>query len=242
MSVRAPQLLDLRTQPDSELLAAFIELYTHTFTDPSEREDPAQWPLRLYGHLDAPQPQMHLLVAVDAHAPSPGLVGGMAFEYYRDSRCGLLTYLVVDPAQRRRGLARQLIQRAIALLKQDAIDAGTVLRGVFSETEDPEQVAAEGNAMSPQQRLITLAHLGARRLDIPYVQPMLEGGSGRCRHLLLLVFYPDVARAASIEGSVVGDFLHEFYRALGVQQPDQDAEFLAMTKQLTETLPLKPLS
>lgn len=119
-------------------------MYTRTFTDPSEREDPAQWPLRLYG--------------------------GMACEYYRDSRCGLLTYLVVDPTQTQRGLARRLIQRAILLLKRDALDAGTVLRGVFSETEDPDQAAAEGNAMSPQQRLIALAHLGARRLDIPYVQ------------------------------------------------------------------------
>lgn len=70
---------------------------------------------------------------------------------------------------------------------------------------------------------------------------MLEGGSGRCRHLLLLVFYPDVARAASIKASAVRDFLHQFYRALGVQRADQDAEFLVMTKQLTETLPLKSL-
>lgn len=237
----APQLLDLRSQPRPELLAAFIELYTTTFTDLSEREDPTQWPLRLYGDQDAPQPQMHLLVAVDADSSTPALLGGMAFEYYRESRCGLLTYLVVDPAQRRRGVARQLIQRAIALLTQDAGTAGSTLRGVFSETEDPALVAAEGNAMSPQQRLITLAQLGARRLAIPYVQPTLAGGSGRCRHLLLLVFYPELTQTTCIEGSAVRDFLHEFYRALGVSRPYQDAEFLAMTKQLTETVPLEPL-
>lgn len=72
-------------------------------------------------------------------------------------------------------------------------------------------------------------------------KPALEGGSGRCQHLLLLVFYPELTQTTGIEGSAVQDFLHEFYRALGVQQPDRDVEFLAMTKQLTDTLPLKAL-
>ena len=237
MSVSVPQLLDLRTQPNPKLLAAFIELYTRTFTDPSEREDPAQWPARLYGDLAAPQPQMHLVAAVDADT----LCGGIAFEYYRESRCGLLTYLVVDPAYRRRGLAHQLIQRAITLLKQDATDAATVLRGVFSETENPDLVDDQGNAMSPRERLMALARLGARQIDIPYVQPALEGGKGRCHHLLLLAFYPDPARADMIEGSVVRDFLHEFYRALGVVQPEADAEFQTMDGYLQGALPLEAL-
>lgn len=237
MSASVPQLLDLRTQPSPELLGAFIELYTRTFTDPSEREDPAQWPPRLYGALAALQPLMHLVVAVDANR----LCGGIAFEYYRESRCGLLTYLVVDPAYRHRGLARQLIQRAITLLKQDASGAGTDLRGVFSETENPDLVADQGNAMSPRDRLMALTRLGARHIDIPYVQPTLEGGKGRCRHLLLLAFYPDPALADMIEGNVVRDFLHEFYRALGVAQPEADAEFLAMDGYLRGALPLEAL-
>lgn len=237
----APRFLDLRTQPRPDLLTAFIELYTDTFTDPSEREDPAQWPQRLYGEQDVPQPYMHLLVAVDTDSSSTTLLGGMAFEYYRESRCGLLTYLVVDPGQRRRGLARHLIQRAITLLKQDADAAGTTLRGVSSETEDPARATAGGNAMPPQQRLLTLAQLGARWLDIPYLQPALAGGSGRCRHLLLLVFYPGPTQPPRIDGSAVRDFLHEFYRALGIADPDQDAEFLAMTMQLSETVTLKSL-
>lgn len=238
MPATAPDLLDLRTHPHPGLLAAFTELYTRTFTDPSEREDPAQWPARLYGKLPAPQPQMHLLVAVDNRGT---LLGGIAFEYYRDSRCGLLTYLVVDPARRRRGLARHLVERAVTLLREDAARAGTLLRAVFSETEDPERVATRDNVMSPHERLTALARLGARRLDIPYVQPALEGGSGRCRHLLLLAFYPARAEADMIDGAVVRDFLHEFYRALGVAQPEADAEFQAMSACLQGTLPLAAL-
>lgn len=235
MSSPDPQLIDLREHARPDLLAAFVDLYTRTFTVPSEREDPAQWPSRLYGDLPAPQPRMHLLVAVapdgdpDAgdDTAHPEVLGGMAFEYYRDSRCGLLTYLVTDPAHRRRGLARRLIRQAVALLQRGAREYGTELRGVFSETEDPRQVGAHGNAMSPRDRLTALARLGARRIDIPYVQPALEGGQGRCRHLLLLAFYPDGPQTY-IDGGVVRDFLYEFYRALGVADPQADPDFRAM--------------
>lgn len=231
------RLLDLRDHPRPDLLAGFVGLYEEAFSDPSEREDPAQWPPRLYGDLPPPQPRMHLLVAVDDAAPDRPL-GGIAFEYYRDSRCGLLTYLVTDPAHRRRGLARRLVERAIDLLHRDAQTEGAALRAVFAEAEDPDKVGAGGNAMPPRERLAALARLGARRIDIPYVQPRLAGGSEPCRHLLLLAFHPD---APDIAGATVRDFLHEFHRALGVTQPETDADFRAMTRGLDNTLPLKAL-
>jgi GNAT superfamily N-acetyltransferase len=234
----APHLLDLRDHPRPELLAAFVDLYTRTFTDAAEREDPAEWPPRLYGDLPAPQPRMHLLVAVDEHAHTPRLLGGIAFEYYRASRCGLLTYLVTDTEHRRRGLARRLVREAIGRLQQDAHGSGVELRGVFAESEDPELVGSDGNAMVPRERLVALARLGARRVDIPYVQPALAGGAGRCRHLLLLAFQP---QADDIDGAALRDFLHEFYRALGVDAPEQDADFRAMTQTLAETTALRAL-
>ncbi|MBZ0070580.1 MAG: GNAT family N-acetyltransferase [Gammaproteobacteria bacterium] len=233
----ALRLLDLRDHTAPDLLAGFIDLYERTFSDPSEREDPAQWPLRLYGDLPAPQPRMHLLVAVDDAIPERP-IGGIAFEYYRDSRCGLLTYLVTDPAHRRRGLARRLLDYAIARLHRDAQEYGTALRAVFAEAEDPDQVGAYDNTMPPRERLATLARLGARRIDIPYVQPRLEGGSEPCRHLLLLAFHPDTP---DIAGTVVRDFLHEFYRALGIARPETDTDFVTMTCGLDKPLRLGAL-
>jgi GNAT superfamily N-acetyltransferase len=234
----APQLIDLREHVRPDLLASFVELYTRTFTDPSEREDPAEWPPRLYGDLPAPQPRMHLLVAVDASGANERLLGGIAFEYYRGSCCGLLTYLVIDPAYRRQGLARQLVQNAIALLHLDAREHERKLRGVFSETEDPNQVGPHGNAMPPRERLTALSRLGARLIDIPYVQPALKGGSGPCRHLLLLAFHP---QTGSIAGNVVRDFLHEFYRALGVVAPEADADFNILAHTLAKGAVFKAL-
>ena len=241
MSLSDPRLLDLRSHPRPELLAAFVDLYLRTFTDPSEREDPAQWPPRLYADLPAPQPRMHLLVAVADNSAAVELHGGIAFEYYRDSRCGLLTYLVTAATRRRRGLARRLVARAIELLHEDAREHGAELRAVFAETEDPSQVAAHGNSMPPSARVSVLARLGAYRVDIPYVQPRLEGGSGPCRHLLLLAFHPDGTQADHIEGEVLQAFLHEFYRALGVTQPQRNEDFRSMERRLAAPVALVAL-
>ena len=223
----SPQLVDLREHPNPSLLAAFEDLYRRTFTDPTEREDPAQWPPRLYGNLPAPEPRMHLLVAVDG--PSQHLRGGIAFEYYRDSRCGLLTYLVTAPDWRRRGLGTQLVQGALGRLQREAGAHGADLRGVFAEAEDPAQVSASDATMQPRERLTALARLGARRVCIPYVQPALAGGSGPCRHLLLLAFHPPTG---AVEGAVVRDFLHELHRALGILEPATNADFRAMEQAL----------
>lgn len=237
----APVLVDLRSHRWPELLAAFVDLYRRTFTDPSEREDPAEWPPRLYDELPPPQPRMHILIALaDGAAAEP--LAGVAFEYYRDSRCGLLTYLVTAPAQRRRGLAHRLVLRAIELLHADAREQGAELRAVFAETEDPQRVPAAADAMSPHERLRALGRLGARRLDLPYVQPRLAGANAPCRHLLLLAFYPGAARTATIDGAVMRAFLSEFYRALGVTQPDTDADFRHMVANLADAVPLSTLA
>lgn len=245
MPTTSPALLDLREhrQPDQPaLLNDFIALYLRTFTDAAEREDPGQWAERLERDLSEPQPRMHLLVAVEPDASGRNRVhGGLAFEYYRGSRCGLFTYLVVDPARQRRGLARALVARAIDILNADARARGVTLRAVFAESENPALVTADGNAMAPRERLAALSRLGARWIDIPYVQPTLVGGSGRCRHLFLLAFPHGGADQDTLDGAAVRDFLHEFYRALGIERPDDDADFLDQQSRIGVHLPLKAI-
>ena len=234
------ELLDLRDQYRPDLLNAFIAIYEASFPDPSEREDPAQWSERLRRSFPSPQPRTHLLIALDTQAQTmPAVRGGIVFEYYPASRCGLLTYLAVDPGWRRRGLARRLVNAAIESLKQDAEDQGKALRAVFAEAEDPAKVPVRDAAMPPRARLMALTRLGALWIDIPYVQPALQGGSGRCRHLLLLAFYHDGRQPDRIAGTVVRAFLHEFYRALGIERPESDADYVAASRQLGNILPLK---
>ena len=71
-------ILNLRTAPDENLLKEFIVLYEKTFTDPLEREDPMEWPKRMWQDAPSPQPATHLLVALssDNNVGDRYIVGG----------------------------------------------------------------------------------------------------------------------------------------------------------------------
>ncbi|NWG45534.1 MAG: GNAT family N-acetyltransferase [Alphaproteobacteria bacterium] len=234
-------LIDLREAPTSPLLRDFIALYDATFTDEAEREDPGQWAGRLASNLAPPQPRSHLLLAGEGLARGGREIrGGIVFEHYRESRCGLLTYVVVDPRHRRSGLGGRLVAAATATLEAEAQALGAPLRAVFGEAEDPAQMAGRRSAMPPADRLAAFAALGARRIPFAYVQPELDGGQGRARHLHFLAFPLGGRSLDSIEGAIVRDFLHEFYRALGVRRPEEDPDFRAMSRSLAGRLPLAP--
>jgi len=238
-------IVDLRETPSQDFLDGFIKIYNKTFTDPREREDPAEWPARMWQKPPAPQPWTHLLVALSAD--SGRVVGGLVFEHYRGSHCGLLTYLVVESAWRKKGIARNLVDRALFTLIRDELDSGGKLKAVFCEIEDPQLVSDEDSAMPTCKRLHALLHLGARVLDLNYVQPGLVGGAGPCDHLLLLAFDLQNRSEEAVNGrppeimagQTVYDFLHEFYRALGISDPEEDQSFKRMKQHLTEGVALQ---
>jgi hypothetical protein len=79
--------------------------------------------------------------------------------------------------------------------------------------------------------------MGARWIDVPYVQPELSEGGGRCRHLLLIAF-PEDPSVRLVSGKLVGAFLREFYLSLNVSDPENDSDFQAMQHGLFERMPL----
>ncbi|HSP41741.1 MAG TPA: GNAT family N-acetyltransferase [Luteolibacter sp.] len=213
-----------------------MNLYESTFRDPSEREDPEEWRRRLMGEEPSPQPRTRLIIAVRGDSTDGGeMLGGLVFEHYRESRCGLLTYLVVAPDQRCQGIARLLLGRATRSLEEEAAAHGG-LQAVFAEAADPALVGPEHDGMSSDRRLRALYRLGLRHVRLNYVQPELSGGKGRSRHLMLLALLPPVM--SSVPGKVVKEFLHEFYRALGVPEPDQDPDFKDMAMSLSDGVSL----
>ena len=227
--------------PRYELLNEFVKLYDETFTDPTEREDPAEWPERLWGP-DPINPRTHLIVAAASDGDSPNVIGGIMFEYYRESGCGLLTYLVVAPAHRKRGVAAELVNRARVVLDFDAGLADRTLEAIFAETEDPLSVKS-ASGMNVNDRLSALHSLGARWIDVPYVQPELQEGCGRSRHLLLLDMSSSrsASHSSTVFGNVVRAFLDELYRTLGVADPGNDRDFVSMTDRLVGDIELKDL-
>lgn len=220
------------------LMASFVRIYDAAFPIASEREDPAEWPARMSDARPANEPWMDLavLVAGDGRGESGGdgegngereaVLGGVAFEYYPQSRCGLLTYIAIDPAARGHGLARPLAERALSGLREAAHAHGATLAAALAEAERPERLdPADPQAVrAARRRLAILARLGARRLQVGYVQPELPGGDGRADHLMLLRLDDD---AAQLDTAALRAFLVEFYRALGVEDPESDRDLKA---------------
>ena len=227
------EIVDLRDARDDELLQAFYtELYVPAFPIPTEQEDPDVWAPRLWGAPD--RLELHILVAGTnlAEPARRTLAGGVAFELYRESECGLITYLIVAPALRQQGLGRLLVTRAVQMLDARAAALGGHLRAVFAETNDPARVSAASDSMDPRRRVEALRRLGGRIISMQYVQPELTPGQGRSHELLLLAFPMDESQVDSIDAERVIAFLEDFYRANGLDNPRQDAEFQAMVRSI----------
>ena len=172
------------TLPDDEPLLDrfYADVYLPAFAH--QREPLETWKQRLAGG------PYDLTIAIEHEDGAP--IAGVAFEHYRESRTGLITYGVVAPHARRRGLGRALIDHAVESLR----GRGATL--VLGELHDPAKGGDPG-------RLARFRRWGARVVDVPYVQPDL--GFGRDRELLLIAFHP---RQGPIAG--LAAFFHEFFR------------------------------
>ncbi len=237
------ELVDLREHPDERLLTAIHDgLYTRSFPRPEEREDLASLRNALWGEGTTASPVSHFVVARAGDAPD-GVAGFIACEYYPRSRCGLISYVAVEPGMRGRGLSRALLDRAIATLRADA-EPGGGLEAVLAEIHDPAKIEADEDVISPLDRVRIMSRLGAKRLPIAYVQPELEQGAGRGRGttLMLIAFPVGDDKFETLPSAVVRAFLEELYKVLDVPDIDEDVDFIRSLVGLREeTVDLVPL-
>jgi len=238
--VHTIELVDLNQHHDAALLRrVYDELYCPTFIDPDEQETLEQYRSRLFDPLlPPPQPVTHFVVAGRnlKRGREAELLGFIIFESYRESVCGLMTYLVTVPAARGQGLGKRLVAEAQTALRRD-MEAWhgrpDGLRAIFAEVHDPGRVVADRDVINPSVRLEIMRRLGAAQVPIHYVQPELYPGGQRSRQLLLTAFpLQGTVPPQVLSAMVVTAFLHEFYRALGVAHPESDADFRAMQVEL----------
>jgi GNAT superfamily N-acetyltransferase len=148
-----------RVGADDPRLAEFHGgIYMEAFAD--KLEPLAVWQKALRGELPY---AMTVRLAIDNGA----IAGGICYELYPTSGCGLLTYMVVAPAARRCGLGERLFREAAGELRAQGAKA------VLGEVEGEERIAR-------------FRAWGARVLDIAYVQPSLAPGLPRDATLRLI--------------------------------------------------------
>jgi GNAT superfamily N-acetyltransferase len=144
------------------------------------------------------------------------LLGGIAYERYPESGCGLITYMVIAPAARRHGLGRRLQGEAARGLFAAGAPA------VFGEVNDPRRRGAgvDEPAVDMWRRLERNQAWGARVVDAPYVQPALAPGLARDHGLCLIALSGGEPLPAHMSGAIVRDFVAELYAVTEGRRPD----------------------
>src|SRR5262245_29712869 len=184
------------------------DLYLSEFAAQAEPLDVWRWAL-FSG--EAPY-RMSLRLALDGDE----IVGGIAFELYPRSMCGLVTYVVVAAKTRGGGLGKELRSGAARTLYADGA------RSVFGEVNDPRAPHSYETADTSWKRLERYMRWGSRVLDIRYMQPSLGPGLERDRGLVLVRHSGDAPPLTSMPGSVVRDFISEFYEVTEEGRPVDD--------------------
>jgi GNAT superfamily N-acetyltransferase len=209
------EIATIASHDDEGLLDEFHGgVYWEAFAE--QQEPVAVWKRALWGGA-APY---ELTIRIAGHALHDRarrvILGGIAFERYPRSDCGLVTYMVIAPAARRQGLGRRL-QREAALAMYAA-----GARAVFGEVNDP-RLAGRGvdePLESMWRRLERNQAWGARVVDARYVQPALAPGLARDHGLCLIALAGDDPLPAGLPGHIVRDFVDELYAATEGAPPD----------------------
>lgn len=191
---------------DPRLAAFHGGIYWDEFA--AQHEPLASWQAALRGERPY---ELTIELALDGEA----ILGGIAYERYPRSGCGLVTYMVVAPSARRLGLGKRLLAAAVATL---------YARGapfVLGEVNDP-RVTRHEPEQAAWTRLRRFVAWGARIADARYVQPALGPGLARDRQLLLILLAGANALPPSISGAVLRDFLDEFYEITEGARPDPE--------------------
>jgi GNAT superfamily N-acetyltransferase len=221
---------------DLDLLRRFYQdLYLPEFPDPDEREslDNMTHYLELKAQGWYGANNYHIVLLTDSGRP----VAGSVSDYLSAADAGVIEFLTVAPAWRRRGLGARLLSWTETTL---AVDAGSrsarALRAIVAEMHDPRIPDPHHASLAPQARARIWSGWGYRKLDFDYVQPALSASQHAARHLMLLAKIPNGnTRHAALRTHQLRAVLREyFYWAMRIEQPERTAEYQQMCAQLAD--------
>lgn len=213
------------------------------------------------GLVDEPQEDdamlREIILVVKWVDAKPVIGGGIVYEYYFESNCGLISFLVVAKNTRGQGLSRELVERAARELEVLSVEDGGALAGcnaIFLETNAVASLTMEQDVMDPRLRHLMYNKMGFRLLDFPYVMPPIEAGKPKVYFLLLLCYVtPKIPfdEDAALEGAtetkpryVPGVLLQRFFAdqwQLALQYgrlpcpPEEDADYQIIMSSLSVT-------
>jgi len=186
-------------------------------------------------------PETHIIIGQYQKENSQSTIaGGIVEEYYCRSQVGLITYLVLSPEFRGRGLARHFMQAGINAIDKAAerLAPGRKPFVYLAETNDPACPESHNDSQDPHKRLMLLSRLGFYLAEMPYVQPRLAGRENRYYGLKLLAheatwrssesMMPGSGKEARIDSGILKNFLEEFYTNVEGEPSPEDEDYKGM--------------
>ncbi len=208
-------------------LTLFFKLYETNFPDVNEREDPQIITDRIRQETrNVSDPETTIILAITGDK----VAGGTVIEYYPECRSFLLTYIVVGNEFRGQGVSRFLLEKGIgSVVESKGLDQ---VAAVFFESNIPWMTF--NDSFDPWMRFQAFSKLGAKWIDLDYIQPSLGEGKSRVRNLHLMTFPFLTGMKDKLNKTDLTSFLRTFYKSLGIREPDNDPDFLKMREDIDD--------
>ena len=231
------KFVSMKESFDLELLTRFYnEIMIPNFPLEEERDDLEDWiycldPASSNQNQNQPYPSMDVLLLIekdpqstkdeDTTTSTTTIVVGVAFEYYKQAQCGLLSYMVVPKEFRRLGIMKSLHPVACYAMQllHNEHTGNSAIRAILAETNTPE--AGDVPASVIRKRHEILYQLGYRHLRFPYIQPALAEDAESFDDIILLIYAPDdssshdkAAAEKTIATEVLRDYIVDFFQSV----------------------------
>ena len=129
----------------------------------------------------------HSFLRVDVLFEGERMCGGVVYEFYQHSACGLISYFCVDKLDRAKGLGSLLVNSASREIHSVARSCGfDHANAIFMET-NKARGPNHGEESSHTRRYELFDRLGFKRVKFPFVQPPLGEGKNPSDTLYLTV-------------------------------------------------------
>jgi GNAT superfamily N-acetyltransferase len=233
--------LDASPSGLAELSRFYRRSYVREFPDADERESLAN--MKRYLRVKAQgwygRNNYHIVLAELDGEP----IGGSVFDYLAEPNAGIIEFLFIGAAQRRRGFGKSLLDETARLLERDArAAAAKPLAAIVAEMNDPFRPGVTPDNLDPFERCVMWGKWGFGKLRFPYVQPALSRRQQPVEGLALIA--RPAAGSDAVDASwllsVVGGYMRW---AMRIDDPSRNRQYQEMGRFLGAhaRVPLIPL-
>lgn len=157
-------------------------------------------------------------------------------EFYKGCGAGQLTWVAVNKESRKESLGLMMVLLGIRSLQELARRNGENLGATVIEVNNPDKVSAAAYSDAGKAVYDTFRKWGARFVPMGYLRPNVARGDLQKTDEFSLMVYPDSRTGRYPGKEEIRQALRGIYINEGIENPDADPDFQAMSRQL-ETVP-----